>query len=642
MKPLIDSLGLPIQLRVDTEIKFEENEISVNLVNNVTADEIKKIIDKEKIQFIIEFFGDKPSGLLSELENRPISFGICLKENKEYDISDYRFYDEIWGFHSSFPNIIPPGLFLDNYQIYRIDKKYNLTYIGTASDEKADLITSLLDNGVDIKIWGYGWEKYKQLRHIARGFLPHWEMQKVIAQSGRSLFFSEDYKNKRLEILASGGSPYEISLSEHSDTGNKNLIKNIKEQTIQDTSIKITNIPDNSYLIQDINRKLEHHLPNMSRKKNHHQPHYTVSIFCYIYNQAKYIEQLILSVLGQSYKNFELFILDDGSTDETQSIVQKYLYDKRIRYVYQDNICNKLDAFDRLIHRCLDMTNSTYIAFIGGDDIMYPHRLKQQMEIFGKDPEVDLIYTNFKGIQENGFSNRGNIPFQYNKRIPQQTIARELFNSIFVHHPTTIMTRKSIEEMGGFLTPFYSDLYFWVHAAPYIKYAYIENPTILYRYHKNGSSTGKAQVSPLQVENYNVLMRSRAEYTILNYYEEIDAHPNKDEAIYEAYIQFSSIMAFSRAFIPELIIQNSWRALEHQPYGLEALNHLLIASMLDKNHDVAKVYNYVEKNISQLQNKKKYPIFSHMLNLIKKEMKQNPESNHLIKYWIQPTVKVLK
>ncbi len=62
-----------------------------------------------------------------------------------------------------------------------------------------------------------------------------------------------------------------------------------------------------------------------------------ISIIIPTYNRADLIERAITSVVSQTYTNWELLIIDDGSTDNTKSIIEKYLSDKRIKYIYQEN-----------------------------------------------------------------------------------------------------------------------------------------------------------------------------------------------------------------------------------------------------------------------------------------------------------------
>jgi len=65
-----------------------------------------------------------------------------------------------------------------------------------------------------------------------------------------------------------------------------------------------------------------------------------ISVIMLTYNHEKYISEAIESILNQSFKDFELIVLDDGSTDNTGNIIKKYLSDSRVKYIYQENLGN--------------------------------------------------------------------------------------------------------------------------------------------------------------------------------------------------------------------------------------------------------------------------------------------------------------
>lgn len=96
-----------------------------------------------------------------------------------------------------------------------------------------------------------------------------------------------------------------------------------------------------------------------------------ISIIIPLYNKATSIKRTIHSVLSQSYTDFELIIINDGSTDNSAEIVNKQFYDKRIRYIYQDN-AGVSSARNRGIKEAI----GEWILFLDADDILYPNALK--------------------------------------------------------------------------------------------------------------------------------------------------------------------------------------------------------------------------------------------------------------------------
>ena len=105
-----------------------------------------------------------------------------------------------------------------------------------------------------------------------------------------------------------------------------------------------------------------------------------VSVIMPSYNTASYISDSIKSVLAQTYSNWELIIVDDCSTDNTDAIVAEFLSDKRIRYY--KNPYNSGAAQSR--NRALREAKGRYIAFLDSDDLWLPEKLEKQIRFMQK------------------------------------------------------------------------------------------------------------------------------------------------------------------------------------------------------------------------------------------------------------------
>ena len=113
------------------------------------------------------------------------------------------------------------------------------------------------------------------------------------------------------------------------------------------------------------------------------------------YNAEKYLAESILSVLHQTYTNWELIITDDGSTDKTSSIAKKFQeQDNRIVYSYQTN--KRLGAAR---NAGLRLAKGKYIAFLDSDDLWMPEKLQLQVNII-EEKQVDLVFTGGYVLQE--------------------------------------------------------------------------------------------------------------------------------------------------------------------------------------------------------------------------------------------------
>lgn len=123
-----------------------------------------------------------------------------------------------------------------------------------------------------------------------------------------------------------------------------------------------------------------------------------VSIITPSYNTSKYIGKTIESVLKQTYENWEMIIVDDCSTDDTDEVVKPYLSDKRIKYIKNDK--NSGAAISR--NCALREAGGKWIAFLDSDDLWNPKKLEKQIEFMEKN-NYHFSYTNYEEINEDGY-----------------------------------------------------------------------------------------------------------------------------------------------------------------------------------------------------------------------------------------------
>lgn len=123
-----------------------------------------------------------------------------------------------------------------------------------------------------------------------------------------------------------------------------------------------------------------------------------ISIGISIYNAEKYLVDAINSVLEQTYENWELVLIDDGSKDKSLEIAKGFAQkDNRIK-VFSDSKNKGLGA---RLNELAALSNGEYIARMDADDIMHPQRIQRQFEILENHPNIDVLGTNAYVIDEN-------------------------------------------------------------------------------------------------------------------------------------------------------------------------------------------------------------------------------------------------
>ncbi|MEO6546449.1 MAG: glycosyltransferase [Ferruginibacter sp.] len=123
-----------------------------------------------------------------------------------------------------------------------------------------------------------------------------------------------------------------------------------------------------------------------------------VSIILPVYNQENYLAETIDSILNQSFQNFELVILDDGSKDNSAQIIRQFAQkDRRIHAYFEPN-AGKSAATNYLVNKC----SGDWCAFLDADDVMLPERLQRQVAFHNTNPSIDASSSNCYYINEKG------------------------------------------------------------------------------------------------------------------------------------------------------------------------------------------------------------------------------------------------
>lgn len=203
-----------------------------------------------------------------------------------------------------------------------------------------------------------------------------------------------------------------------------------------------------------------------------------ISVIMGIYNCENTLKQSIESVIKQTYKNWELIICDDGSTDNSLKLAQKYeKIDKRIKVI--ENKENKGLAYS--LNRCLEVAEGEYIARFDGDDICLPERFEKQIDYIEKN-NFEFIGSCAKCFDENGVWGEINP-----KENPDKF---DIFNNSVFIHPTIFIRTEVMKNVGGYTvspityrTEDY-DLYGKLYANGYRGYN-LQESLILFRKDKN-------------------------------------------------------------------------------------------------------------------------------------------------------------
>ncbi len=164
-----------------------------------------------------------------------------------------------------------------------------------------------------------------------------------------------------------------------------------------------------------------------------------VSVVLPVYNGARYLKEAIDSVLAQSFCDFELIIIDDGSEDESAAIVRAYA-DDRIRFFQQPN-----KGLAATLNRGISLAAGEFIARQDQDDVCFPERFRRQVEYLKDHPEVGMVGTFAEILAERQKTGR-QLAHPLDDAVLKFGL---LFDNHFVH--SSMMIRRAVfDEVGGY------------------------------------------------------------------------------------------------------------------------------------------------------------------------------------------------
>jgi glycosyltransferase involved in cell wall biosynthesis len=205
-----------------------------------------------------------------------------------------------------------------------------------------------------------------------------------------------------------------------------------------------------------------------------------VSVIIPTYNRADFIGHSIRSVLGQTYSNLELIVVDDGSTDHTESVVAEFS-DPRFRYVRQPN-----RGRSNARNSALSLAKGKYVTFLDSDDTYLPDKVQLQVNYLRSHPGTGMVYTSAHCIDEQGQMLANKYEASVSGLI-YENIA--FFTPVTITLPTVMTYRAVIDKVGGFDEKMhrFEDTDMWRRISKYCRIDAMQEYTCLLRTHEDNS-----------------------------------------------------------------------------------------------------------------------------------------------------------
>lgn len=214
-----------------------------------------------------------------------------------------------------------------------------------------------------------------------------------------------------------------------------------------------------------------------------------ISVILPVYNASKYLREAISSILDQTYTNFELIAIDDGSTDDCKKIIESF-QDPRIKYYYHPN-----QGVAKTLNRGIQLASGEFIWRHDADDISLPDKLEKEIGFLSTHPEFSLCACQIAFMTESG-----KVAWKY--RQPNSAtlggreymdISRGDFNPYCpITHGTVLVTTDVMRELGGYRPEFITgeDVDLWLRLIQKYKAAVLNQCLSLHRLSATSATRG--------------------------------------------------------------------------------------------------------------------------------------------------------
>lgn len=233
-----------------------------------------------------------------------------------------------------------------------------------------------------------------------------------------------------------------------------------------------------------------------------------ISVIMPVYNGEKYLKEAIDSVLSQTFKDFELIIINDCSTDTTIDVINSYNDERIILINNEENL-----GIAKNLNKGIEISKGKYIARMDADDICYPHRLERQYNFMEANIDIGMCGSSAEVFTDNTI--RLHVcPQQHN-----EIKVLQIFNSAFTH-PAVMIKKEILDKYNLRYDEFYEgmeDYELWIRMSRVTKLANIDEVLLKYRSH---SSQVTKNVTRQQLEKMRLIRKNTLNEIDLNFNEE--------------------------------------------------------------------------------------------------------------------------
>lgn len=229
-----------------------------------------------------------------------------------------------------------------------------------------------------------------------------------------------------------------------------------------------------------------------------------VSVVMAAKNYAAFLPEAVESVRAQTFRDWELLIIDDGSTDATPAAARPFLSDPRVRYFRSDTL-----GQSRAKNLGIGLARGPLVAFLDADDAWEPTKLEKQLAVFDAKPEVGVVFCRRSLMDEHGKP----IPAKSEAKPLRGFVLADMFTQNFVCFSSAVVRREVLAHVGRFdpLWDLAIDYDLWLRVAKHHRFDFVDEELVRYRTgHGNLSKKLRDRVDTAM----SIMHRAEARYAV--------------------------------------------------------------------------------------------------------------------------------
>lgn len=200
----------------------------------------------------------------------------------------------------------------------------------------------------------------------------------------------------------------------------------------------------------------------------------TVSVVMAAKNYARFLPEAVESVFAQTFADWELIVIDDGSTDDTPNAVRPFRADRRVRYVRADAL-----GQSRAKNLGIGLSRRRFVAFLDADDAWEQTKLEKQLAVFEAKPEVGVVFSKRSLMDEESRP----ILAKPTSGFPTGSVLPQMFIQNFVCFSSVVVKREVFSHVGAFDAEWdlSIDYDLWLRVAKFYTFDFVDEALVRYR-----------------------------------------------------------------------------------------------------------------------------------------------------------------